>query len=139
MEPYDDSKPYPPEWEGEKQDNPLAELLRQLLGSMEMPQEIREKLLESARQTFREAITKFATLAIQTGASSYERLVAEKQGGAEGFHAGLHFNINEESLKAAGITREEVQEVWEIHAEQLGDFFESIKRQNIDKGFASDG
>lgn len=136
MEPYDDSQPFPPEWEGEKQPEmpeQLMQLLR-MLGSLGNP----DVLVQQTREEWRKILAKFAMLA-NMGIAGFERTTNGEDTYDKGFHGMARWNMDKSVIENAGLTVEEVAEVWNIHMQELNDFFNAIKNQNIDKGLASDG
>ena len=142
-EPYDDSQPFPPEWEGEDENRPempeeLKEILRSLAGGMAgmgIPAEIR---VQQARQEWRKCLDTFGQLALE-GCGSMEVLTSRPSMDDQGFHAAIHVNASKEHIENAGLTVEEVREVWNIYAGCLQDFYESIKAKLIENGFGEDG
>ena len=134
--PYDDSAPFPPEWEEPNSVNKLPPEVLRILFS-QAPIEVQEKLANETRDMFKEVLARFSALAVLLGRNACERLVGNTDSG-KGFHAMIRLNMEQSVIENAGLTVKEVEEVWDIYAGQINDFFTSIKTQNIDKGFGTE-
>lgn len=138
MEPYDDSQPFPPEWEGEQNQGlppELMAILGKLLGGMGGNL---DAMAEECRKEFKELLSKCALVA-NMGMACFESSTNKPDSYDKGFHGMARWNMDKSVIEAAGLTVAEVDEVWRIHMKELNDFFQAIKNRNIDNGKAIDG
>jgi len=136
-EPYDDSKPYPPEWEehsetisghrdhevGHVGDLPIG-ILAPILGLMGKDEVI--ALNKVCEDQIRDAFIKQNCLACYAGLAICSITTNEKGADREGFHGMIHVHFGQNHLHNAKLNKQDAQKLFLSYAGLIQSYFQSI-------------